>query len=85
MSVILNVCTRCGKRDTQPILAYQTPSAVLPKGWAEYDTQDGDGPEPEKQLVFCGDCSPKAKGLVIDLLRAFNDHEVPNFHVGDFK
>jgi hypothetical protein len=59
---ITTVCDKCGKKHetdlwgAKSLVGNYVYTDWLPKGWALHDTQDGDGPEPNKTFVMCERC-----------------------------
>ncbi len=60
-------CDKCGKVDTRTLQEAAPKgnngnyvyAGWLPVKWALHNTEDGDGPEPDKVFVLCDDCEGK--------------------------
>lgn len=54
---IVTICDKCGKEDGQELRNLEVITRYwVPKGWAIYNTQDGNGPEPDKIFTLCDKC-----------------------------
>lgn len=63
------ICDKCGKEYSRLLREIEPPRYDykyiyiywLPKGWTVRNTEDGDGPEPEKVFVMCDSCEKEFK------------------------
>lgn len=70
--VLTTSCDKCDKKDSRSLdeaKAYAGSYVYinwLPEKWALHNTQDGDGPEPDKVFVLCSDCEHAFKLSIRD-------------------
>lgn len=65
-------CDKCGKEHSQLLRDVKTwenrpiPKNWLPEKWTLHNTEDGDGPEPDKVFVLCDTCEAEFQLSVRD-------------------